>query len=484
LVGRGVTIYQSPLGEAIDREKISTSFRKLHPPSSHHSWSSSSSTAMSDRRASSGKGKSEISSRRCHSPVPGNEGRAWSSARRHRRATSEGNGVASREIERMWATSSPTPSLGAKSAAVTSIQSSWLSSSPTPQLGAETTQRRRWHSNISGTSTTTTTKAPLRPGEDLIDVSYDEPVDPFSGLIGMSPSIVGCESDDVFGFTTISSSCSSGGDKDYNSSVRSSSSLGQGGGSSGRPPSGKGRRPPKTAIVVEAFDPLLEGGCGDVRRTPLLSVLSPLRPSTTPPRHYKDDPLLANSRYRQPTITRVPSHGQLHQPRPTLTPRSTSLGSGLMGNTVGGGKCLLGTIAQMEVNQTTPMMILGTAPLNAGLLAMSSSDHEDSAAGHQSSSRSLNVTGHSTNTSGAKDDKSSRTTHTTLPLDKSHDENCYYEEEEEDGSCSSFTEEYHRREQKHKGVVREVKHLLKPMVKLFRRGSEGTKLKRADGCLT
>lgn len=490
LVGRGRTIYQSPLGEAIDREKISSSSRKIASSSSQTSRSSSSSTTRSQRRslggAASGSGKSQCSSsRRHHSPVPGDEGRAFASARRHRRTTSDGNRASSRGIESLWLTTtstSPQPSFVARASTDTGIQNSWLTSSPTPPaqiIRAGVTQRRRRYSSIpiEVTRPNNTGKSSLRPDEDLIDVTYDEPVDPFSGLIGMHPSIIGCESDDVFAAPTITSSCSTEGG-DNNSSIRSSSSpVPPGGGTSlGRPPSGK--RTPKCAIVVETFDPLLEGeGCGNhgIEATSF-SILSP-RASATPPRHYKDDPLLANSRYRQPMMMRSPTaSGQSHQQhqRPSLLAhRTMSLGSGLNVNpSIGGNSCILGTIAQLEVS-ITPR---GLKDINA-------------AAGHRfsSSSRSLNGTGHSscepgTTSGGATDEKSSRTTHTTLPLNKSHDD---YDddEEEDDGSCRSFTEEYHRREQKHKGVVRELKHML-GFGKLFRRSSDGAKLKRADGCLT
>ena len=329
---------------------------------------------------------------------------------------------------------------------------------------------------------------PLRPGEDLIDVTYDEPVDPFSGLIGMPPSIVGCEAGDVFGFPSISSSCSSGGggDIDNNSSIRT-----DGGSYSGRPPSGK--RTPKRGIIVETFDPLLEGEeCGNAgdglveASSSSFSGLSSFRPSATPPRHYKDDPLLANSRYRPPAMMMMmmmqsptSSSGLSHQKqRPSLTHRSLSLGSaGLNVNTsLDCNTCILGTIAQLEVN--TPR---GGSSMKDGKVdhGRSSSAAAAAVVRFSSSSRSLN---------GTTDEKSSRTTHTTVPLDKSHDEKDYDDDEDDDdGSCRSFTEEYHRREQKHKGVVREVKHILGLGAvgkKLFRRGSEGTKLRRADGCLT
>jgi hypothetical protein len=415
--------------------------------------------------------------------VPGDEGRAFASARRHRRTTSDGNRASSRGIESLWVTTTSTslqPSLVARASTDASIQNSWLTTSPTPPariMGAGVTQRRRRYSNIpiEVTRPNNTGKSSLQPDEDLIDVTYDEPVDPFSGLIGMPQSIIGC-SDDVFGAPTITSSCSTEGGDNSTSIQSSSSPVPPGGGTySGRPPSGK--RMPKRAIVVETFDPLLEGeGCGnDGIEATSFSILSP-RAAATPPRHYKDDPVLANSRYRQPMMMRSPTEGQSHQQhqRPSLlTHRSMSLGSGLNVNpSIGGNSCILGTIAQLEVS-ITPR---GLKDLNA-------------AAGHRfsSSSRSLNGTGHSscepgTPSGGATDEKSSRTTHTTLPLNKSRDD--YDDDDEEDvGSCRSFTEEYHRREQKHKGVVRELKHMF-GLEKLFRRSSNGAKLKRADGCLT
>lgn len=483
LVDRGASIYQSPLGEAIDREKISSSSRKLQSlsSSSQNSRSTSSSTTMTHQKRSrnvSRSGKPQISSsRRNHSPVPGDEGRAHASARRHRQTNSDDTRVtASRDIESLWVSTSPPPLLGARASTTTGLQNSWLTFSPNlpPLMGSEVKQRRRRHSDFPAEDTrpSTTGRLPLRSGEDLIDITVDEPVDPFSGLIGMPPSIVGRESDDVFGFPTISSSCSSG-DVDNNSSIRSSSSPAPPGGESflGKPPSGK--RTPKRAIVVETFDPLLEGGrCGDGDgiKASSFSMLSPRRPSATPPRHYKDDPLLANSSYRPPMMMRSPtSSGQSHQTRPTLTLRSNSLGSGLNENpSVGSNTCILGTIAQLEVS--TPR----------GL------KDRTTAVRFNSSSRSLNGTVHSTfeAVSGVTEEKSSRTTQTTLLLDKSHDEQDY--ENDEDGSCRSFTEEFHRREQKHKVVAREVKQILGFGVvgKWFGRSSEGTKLKRAGGCLT
>ena len=171
---------------------------------------------------------------------------------------------------------------------------------------------------------------------------------------------------------------------------------------------------------------------------------------------------------------------------------------------------MFGSIAQLEAHNIAPLVISTTPMGIARNISGTSLEWGDSASLHSSAGHSL---GH--NTSGTSlvrsvdletttpkyspcDETSSivRTsnsdtdlTSSAPKLDKLDEvDAANNDEEDDDDSYASFGDEYNRPEQKHKGVVREVKHIMKPLSKvgrkLLKRGIDDAAMKRADGCLT
>lgn len=464
---KGPVDLPSPMGAEIDRDK----FLAVSHPS---------------RRRDQGK-LGWGSDRDLHDGSPGEEGSRWASAHyvhdrspreessrhHHRRSTSNGSdfGNSSKHM---------------------GIHSSWLISSPSKvqQLSSR------------GKLETLPIKTPMSP-EDLIDVLHDEPIDPFSGLIGM-PRSIGCErsvmSEDgdsytglnVFGGTSVASSALSFLETPGNNTLDSNDNdipiM-----KSGRPPL-MGRRIKSTSTTFDDFDPLMEGeeeeeeemmesyppSNNSVGSSPLRT----LPPLAIPPRHHKDDPLLSKSRYRSPLqqfatmSTKKKTPALRHQ-------RSSSLGSGglMMGNT-----CMFGSIALSETTKS-PMTPLGDVP----------SLEWDGSVGHSLGHNSVGQsTGHSATLerspgSVVKDQAFTAPNQDTTTTNNKLDG----EEKEDDGdsSCESFSEEYNRPEPKLQIVAKEMKHIIgkvfpvgKPVVKVGRkllgREKEEAAMKRSEGCLT
>ena len=340
---------------------------------------------------------------------------------------------------------------------------------------------------------------PRPPGgwDDLIDVSHDEPADPFSGLVGMPPSIIACKSDLGAGMNGVgegglsrlfgpSGSFGNCNDTRHQSSSMHSSWL-YGGRSANERPSG-----------VDPFDPLLVDG--DTVESSSSSAQSrsmngaaiaagPL--ATTPPRHYRDDPLLAKSRYRNSWI----DPGQSHQQRPSSSSSSaaaaaarsvqslprpqrastwgaTAVGSGI------GGECMLGKIAQLEVSKM-PVVINESSLMGMPRNPNSFSLVPDDGFGQLRS-------GHGSNGSARPATAVEKAPAApTTPTGSSHREKTNDGVDDDDSSSRSFSEEFRLQ---NKGLVREVKFMLNPVImagqKFLRRRSDSAALKRADGCLT
>ena len=313
-----------------------------------------------------------------------------------------------------------------------------------------------------------TTQTP-QPGEDLIDVSCDEPIDPFSGLIGM-PRSIGCESSVISGDDDTVSTGGGIWNNVFNATLS-------------RPPIGKTRSKSETVPAVsDAFDPLhLE----EIVETEVLTTTSihstsisssPLRPSFMPPRHHKDDPLLAKSRYRHSLI----STGQSKTP-PTSKKsksmrhrRSSSAGSGAAAAAARpslGNSCMFGSIAQLEAQNVKPLVI-STTPMNMtrNISCTSLETLDQLSIGVEARGSSLERTPNS----------DQRELADVTP--KEDDNN---DDDDDNSSYGSFGEEYNRAVQPLKA---EFKHIVKPVAnigrKLFRRGNDDAAMKRADGCLT
>ena len=431
----------------------------------------------------------------------------------------------------------------------TSIQSSWLI--PTADQ-PESSARHNESPGTQGTPTTTqmTDEAtnttiptiqlpPLQTAtigrpedDDLIDISYDVPIDPFSGLIGMPKS-----SGDSIGSGDVPSVEPLLWDNMFGGSTRNHTNS-----SSSRPPIGKQRSKSvaSSSLVVDEFDPLLLANINESEEmtsvhSNSVSSMSPLRSSAVPPRHYKDDPLLSKSKYRHPLLI----SGQLQQQqqqqqsnnhRPSTVEkktkkkkhqRSSSLGASITNSNLGNA-CMFGTIAQLEAHGTHPTesMVITTASMSRNVSCASldwdgsitSLTDQNSVVGHGNvvaATTGLSQLHATLRSDGAEEEGASTSSFLlctpnsvqdltvvnivppTNLVDNKDECNTNTVNDDDDGensSYGSFSEEYHRPEQKHKGVVREVKHIMKPMVKVGRkllgRGSDDASMKRADGCLT
>ena len=351
------------------------------------------------------------------------------------------------------------------------------------------------------TTTTSGGTPPRPPGgwDDLIDVSRDEPVDPFSGLVGMPPSIVACKSDGMdgmgvggpsrlFGASARISSLGSFDSRLQSSSMHSSGLF-------------SGHSANERHSVVDAFDPLLvdgdtvESSSSSAQSRSMNGAAVAAGPfATTPPRHYRDDPLLAKSRYRNSWIEPGQSHQQrpmssssssaaaaaaaarsvqsLPRPQRASTWGATAVGSGI------GGQCILGKIAQLEVSKM-PVVIneasLMGMPRNPSPVSLVLDDgFGQLRSGHGSNGFARPAT-------AVEKVLVAPTTPTgSSPREKTNDGG-----DDDDSSSLSFSEEFRLQ---NKGLVREVKFMLIPVImagqKLLRRKSDSAALKRADGCLT
>ena len=344
---------------------------------------------------------------------------------------------------------------------------------------------------------------PPRGGwDDLIDVEHDEPIDPFSGLIGMSPSILACEydlggGDDrtrgggggpplAFGPTAApaSSSCSVGShgtsdeDSPRKSSLRHSWGIFRRDAATDKRPSTKG------VLPHDEFDPLHveDDGIGSSLSVQSKSLNNPsvLIPLGTPPRHYKDDPLLSKSRYRHPWSA---YEQRSHEQRPSSAknaqslPRPNHASRSATGGSVAGGECMLGKISQLEVSKV-PVLIGKAAPIGMPRNQSSISlDLDESLFQLLSGQGSI---GFERPIIAGDEALIGPTTPNVTPQKASNDRG-----DDDESSIHSFSEEFRRQ---NKGIVREVKFILNPVVsagkKLLRQKSDGAALKRADGCLT
>ena len=440
-----------------------------------------------------------------------------------------------------------------------SIQSSWLIPN-TDENQVESSVRQIESPGTQGTPTTTqltdeattstlqlpplqTTAGGVPGDDDLIDISFDEPIDPFSGLIGMPRFSTSGES---IGSGDTPSAAPLLWDNMFGGSTSNQINAAQ----SSRPPIGKQRSKSvtSTSLGVDEFDPLLLANITESEEMDVqlmsssvhsnsVSSMSPLRPSAVPPRHYKDDPLLSKSKYRHPLIVSSQQLQQQQQQqssnhRPATVEkktrkkssvrhqRSSSLGASITKHHNNfSNACMFGSIAQLETYCTHPAesMVITTASMSRNVSCASldwdgsiTSLTDQNSVGHGNVSAGtgqsqLHITPRS---DGAEEEEASsssfvlRTPNSVQDLaivnivpptklgDKKDDGNTTTENNDdgENSSYGSFSEEYHRPEQKHKGVVREVKHIMKPMVKVGRkllgRGNEDASMKRADGCLT
>jgi len=313
-------------------------------------------------------------------------------------------------------------------------------------------QRSGTQGNIRTPSSRTSTV-----GVDLMDVACDaEPVDPFSGLIGMHHSIVACEDNEashLFGIPTLSKSTSSGtflSDDGTPRSLHSSSQDGSSGQSPVVRPSSSGE-----------FDPLLEGQQQHTIKEEWNS----------PARHYKDDPLLANSRYRYPSWTgpkQSPKKKTLH--KPPLTHRTSSSGS----------ECMLGKITQLEVGKlpaaVSELTLIGEEFVES--TTMNNFNLDD----RQSTASFLDEVVIATNTTSLT---THDTTTSTIRGENNNDGGDNKIDYDDNSSVQSFSDEFRRH---NKGIKQEVKLIVNPFVtkgrKLLRRTSDNAALKRSDGCLT
>jgi len=483
----------SPLVDMIDRKKMSGNL------SSHHRTARTGGSVVSSSHGGSHRRVNTLGSSLTDSNSYLGDG-----LRHHRRSTSN---------------TSSSNNVG--------IQSSWLmpSSSGLQQLhspGAHQLTPMGLHVGGPIPEMPLQQQQQLQPDEDLIDITHDEPIDPFSGLIGM-PRSAGCESDasrdgtgstgwNVFG--NVSSSFSLGqspaeklgdnvspGNNDNNSNMPSSM----------RPPIGNRRS--KSAVLVDEFDPLnLEG----ILESSYSVCSSPLRsPSgVIPSRHHRDDPMLSKSRYRTPSFT--PPGQQQQQRRLSLTKkkkglrhqRSSSLGSGVQGDRMGsmmGNACMFGSIAQLETNKNSPIVVV-TTPTSMSHATSCASLEWDGSVGQHSVGQSVmgaNIGGYppsgtfTLETPGSVLSEGLSIGHTPSSQDVAGISPTLDEEEDDDDNSSydSFSEEYHRPEQKRKIVAKEVKHIIgrvlpmgKPVVKagrkLLGREKEEAAMKRSKGCLT
>jgi len=488
----------SPLGAEMNREmgmftphRMRNNLHDMSPMEERGLWGSTPISHYNGSPASQSSGRRH---HHAHDTSPGNFGSpgpsaflahyggipmAQQSGRHHRRSASHGNEYDNNQM---------------------GIKDSWLIPSLQPHP-----------SNSPGRSELQSLRSagiPL-PEDDLIDVTHDEPVDPFSGLIGM-PASFGCEKSIISGDGDSYTGMNVFGTRTAPSISVEPTSVNNMHGSnhdalmlkSGRPPLIEKRT---TTTSTLTFDPLVEGeeGMMELHHNQSNSVCSSpsLRrppPSAGPPRRYKDDPMLSKSRYRSPLHHFGSSQRQKSTKKlASRHRRSSSVGASANSSDMMAmmeSSCMFGSIALSETVMS-PMTPLEDAPqaLNSvsmewdGSIANShhSMGHASIASiGRKSTALDTSTPGSATLTPTGSSIKDAGTIDNNA-LDEGN--------EDDDSSYGSFSEEYNRPEQKHKVVAKEVKHIIgkvfpvgKPMVKVGRkllRVDKEAVIKRSEGLL-
>lgn len=295
-----------------------------------------------------------------------------------------------------------------------------------------------------------------KPGGPTIDVeaweAWDEPVDPFSGLIGM-PSSIGCERSVL--------------------SIDGGSYVGMnvfGTAAAARPPRADGRAAAKSA-PYNPFDPLAADR-GDFH-----SLSSSAR-SPLPPRHHRDDPLLSKSRYHRPQFAYPRSSAQASQKRAAAHRRGSSLGSA--GGVCPRNACMFGSVALSETTRS-PLTPRGSwdgpepAGSGGGAECASVGSHGGGAGAAASAPGSDAATPDPATPSSLRDGDVAT--------------------EGDERSHGSFSQEYHRPAPVHRIVAKEMKHIIgkvfpvgTPVVKAGRKllgvSKPEAAMQRSEGCLT
>ena len=303
---------------------------------------------------------------------------------------------------------------------------------------------------------------------DMIDMNTTDPVDPFSGLIGMPQGDVSAASEssssclNVFGSPVSKSSL--GGvspleppciDQACKSSLLSN-----------RPSviSSHCRRRTCGASVTSDFDPLYEdeeytsssivGGQSFGSSTAHSALHSGL-----PPRRHKDDPLLSKSRYRSPLLFASPNNnGRVSSRKSKNGHRGGHHRVATVDN------CMFGSIAQVELSSSHKHTPYPTTPGSIGdLIDCQSAQH-----------RSV--------------DETATVSITPVECTASLNTSPVEEEGEDVGSVESFEEELRKGDGKAKVITKEVKNVFQPLAvsarKLLRIPKQEASTLRADGCLT
>lgn len=302
---------------------------------------------------------------------------------------------------------------------------------------------------------------------DMIDMKPTDPVDPFSGLIGMPQGDVSAASEklssclDVFGSPVSKSSL--GGVSPLESPCIDQacrSSL-----QSNRPSVISHSRRSRTcgASVTSDFDPLYEdeeytsssivGGQSFGSSTAHSALHSGL-----PPRRHKDDPLLSKSRYRSPLLFASPDNSG------RVSSRKSKNGHRGGHNRVASiDNCMFGSIAQVELSSSHKCTQYPTTPGSIGDMIDCQSEH-----------RSV--------------DETATVSITPVECMASLNTSPVEEEGEEVGSVESFEEELRKGDGKAKVITKEVKNVFQPLAvsarKLLRIPKQEASTLRADGCLT
>ncbi|EJK50187.1 hypothetical protein THAOC_30873 [Thalassiosira oceanica] len=302
---------------------------------------------------------------------------------------------------------------------------------------------------------------------DMIDMKPTDPVDPFSGLIGMPQGDVSAASEklssclDVFGSPVSKSSL--GGVSPLESPCIDQacrSSL-----QSNRPSVISHSRRSRTcgASVTSDFDPLYEdeeytsssivGGQSFGSSTAHSALHSGL-----PPRRHKDDPLLSKSRYRSPLLFASPDNSG------RVSSRKSKNGHRGGHNRVASiDNCMFGSIAQVELSSSHKCTQYPNTPGSIGDMIDCQSEH-----------RSV--------------DETATVSITPVECMASLNTSPVEEEGEEVGSVESFEEELRKGDGKAKVITKEVKNVFQPLAvsarKLLRIPKQEASTLRADGCLT
>ena len=302
---------------------------------------------------------------------------------------------------------------------------------------------------------------------DMIDMKTTDPVDPFSGLIGMPQCGASAASENsssclnVFGSPVSKSSL--GGVSPLESpcidQACRSSLL------SKRPSVISHSRRSRTcgASVTSDFDPLYEDE--EYTSSSIVggqsfgsSAAHPALHSGVPPRRHKDDPLLSKSRYRSPLLFASPNYNG------RSSRKSKSGHRGGHNRVASIDNCMFGSIAQVELSSAHKSTQYPTTPCSIGdMIDCHSVQH-----GSVDETATVSIT----------------PIECTVSLNTSPVE----EEGEEVGSVESFEEELRKGDGKAKVITKEVKNVFQPLAvsarKLLRIPKQEASTLRADGCLT